>query len=60
MFFESQIRFIYLVTNITSPTINAAGVNINDRIVHLERSWSVITHHFHWCATLNAFIWITY
>jgi hypothetical protein len=38
MFFQSQMQFIYLVTNITSPTINVAAVNINDRMVHLERS----------------------
>ena len=38
MFFQSQMQFIYLVTNITSPTINVAAVNINDRIVHFERS----------------------
>ncbi len=38
MFFQSEIQFIYLVTNITSPTINVAAVNINNRIVYLERS----------------------
>jgi hypothetical protein len=32
----------YLVTKITSPTMSVAVVNVNDRIVHLERSRSVI------------------
>jgi hypothetical protein len=35
---QNEFIFIYLVTNITRPTINVAAVNINDRIVHLERS----------------------
>jgi len=44
MFSQSQDQFIlfYLVTNITSPTIKVAAVNINDRIVLLEISVVII------------------
>jgi hypothetical protein len=37
-----SLLVIYLVTKITSPTISVAVVNVNDRIVHLERSLPVI------------------
>lgn len=33
-----SLLVIYLVAKITSPTMSVAVVNVNDRIVHLERS----------------------
>jgi hypothetical protein len=35
----------YLVTKIASPTINVAVVNINYRMVHLERSVVISLYH---------------
>ncbi len=40
-----SLLVIYLVIKIASPTINVAVVNINDRMVHLERSVVISLYH---------------
>jgi hypothetical protein len=40
-----SLLVIYLVIKIASPTINVAVVNINDRMVHLERSVVISFYH---------------
>jgi hypothetical protein len=38
---QIELNKIYLVSRITSPTINVAVLNINDKTVHFERSWHI-------------------
>jgi hypothetical protein len=40
-----SLLVIYLVIKIASPTINVAVVNINDRMVHLEKSVVISLYH---------------